>query len=60
MGDIKILALSVLECGISVLDLIDPLQSEKYNKNVTISHVNRSSSTGLYGFKYGSCIVMHS
>ena len=60
MGDIKILALSVLECGISVLDPIDPLQSEKYNKTVTISHVNRSSSTGLCGFKYGSCIVMHS
>ena len=38
MGDMKVLALSVLECGLSVLDPIDPLQCEKNDKNVIISH----------------------
>ena len=38
MGDMKVLALAVLECGLWVLDPIDPLQSEKNDKNVTISH----------------------
>ena len=46
MGDMKVLALSILECGLSVLDRIDPLQSEKNDKNVIISIVNCSSSTG--------------